>query len=148
MANKRQYSTTHSSSLMFPAAVENVILNKWATLWLLDYEASTESQTITCRKLQVLSIEHRVPAILIFTVLKAKGKRRLLEKILSHRHKGTESLLRKPAEIKSNFHTKFLIVESLTHFNCHTQNFLTSWTTSSYLNSNLVFYEIFVCFTF
>jgi hypothetical protein len=36
MANKRQYATTHSGNLMFPAAMENVILDKWASLWLLD----------------------------------------------------------------------------------------------------------------
>lgn len=29
VANKRQFSTTHSSSLMFPADVENVTLGKW-----------------------------------------------------------------------------------------------------------------------
>ena len=36
IANKRQYSTTHSSGFMFPAAVENVILDKWASEWLWD----------------------------------------------------------------------------------------------------------------
>lgn len=70
---------------MFPAAVENVLLNKWSSVWLWVYEASAGSQTITYRKLQALKTGQREPTVLISIVLKAKGEKMNVGKgILSH----------------------------------------------------------------
>ena len=85
--------------------------------------------------------QNKVPTVLISPHWRrGSTELRLLGKaILTQSGKGTQNLLSKALGIKLSSQIKILTVNSLTDFNCLTQNFFTFSSTSSYLKSNLAF---------